>query len=261
MARFGQTQIYHPSIHGNKLARVFLKIFGTVDTSSSHYLFMRIVKRLRFESVLDAGCGKGRYSFWVAQAYPNVTIAACDLSSENIEHCKKTKKSLGIQNMRFFVADLLDYKSEGAYDFIFSNHVLEHIVDNRKVLSNLAASLKPGGYIYIQMPNAVEKRLSLSKKFLRAHESWAENEHVGQTLTLTSLSEELSSLGCTVLLARHLVGFWGELRFELSEMALSYFRSRLLFAMLYPFLKILGVIDSHVDYAEGNGIFVLARKN
>lgn len=264
MGRFGESQIYNSKIRRNRLAKTFLKIFGTIDTGSSHLHFMRIVrmvaKEIDFNHVLDAGCGKGKFSFWLAQEYRNTKIDACDLSGENVDLCIEIRNHLKIRSINFFVQDLRTYRNESTYDFIFSNHVLEHIIENRLVISNLVSSLKKEGYIYIRIPNAVQKRLSFGKRFLKSHEEWAKKEHIGQTLTLGLLSSELEHLGCKILIARHTEGFWGELRFELSEMALSYFHSRVLFALLYPLLKIFGYVDSLVNYSDGNGILVLAKK-
>jgi SAM-dependent methyltransferase len=264
MTRFGECQVYDPKIRGNRLAEIFLTIFGTVDTGSGDFHFMRIVKKLAkidFNHVLDAGCGKGKFSFWLAQEYPNVKIDACDLSEESIDLCREVQSHLKIRNIHFFVQDLRTYRSEGTYDFIFSTHVLEHILENRLVISNLVSSLKKGGYIYIQIPNAVIKRLSsFGKRFVKSHVEWGKKEHVGQTLTLNLLCSELQRSSCKILIAKHTEGFFGELRFELQEMALGYLHSEVLFAILYPLLKILGYIDSLVDYSGGNGILVLARK-
>ena len=137
---------------------------------------------------------------------------------------------------------------------------MEHIFENRLVISNLVYSLKNGGYIYIQIPNAIQKRLPYGRRFIEAHERWARKEHVGQTLTIDSLSSELDLLNCNVLIARYTEGFWGELRFVLSEMALNYFQSSIMYALLFPLLKLLGFIDSLIDYSEGNGIMILAEK-
>jgi trans-aconitate methyltransferase len=222
---------------------------------------MRIAGQVAVDRVLDAGCGKGKYAFWLSQEFPDSVIDACDISSSNVTHCNSIKERLHINNINFFVRDLLEYKKPAAYDFVYSNHVLEHIADNTKALANLVESLKPGGHIYIQVPNAVQKRFALGKKFVRLHERWAKDAHVGQTFTLDLLAEALEDLGCSIKQKRYLEGFWGELRFELSEMTLQYLNSRVLFAFFYPLFKLLGYIDLMVKSSSGNGIMVLARKD
>ncbi len=264
MARIGETLIYDPKIRGNTPAKLFLKLFGDVDSSSAPLHFSRVAKKFVEKrdaiSILDAGCGKGKYSFWLAQEYPNAEIDACDLSREKIEIIQDIQNRLIIRNINFFIQDLRTFKNEAAYDFIFSNHVLEHIVENQLVISNLVASLKPGGYIYIQIPDAVQKRFPFGKKFLKAYEKWEKDEHIGQTITLASLTTTLESLDCEIIKAGHTEGFFGELRFELAEIASSYFNSSILYGLLFPLLKTLGYIDSLINYSDGNGILVLAKK-
>lgn len=45
----------------------------------------------------------------------------------------------------------ISYESE-SFDFIFANHVLEHVADDLKALSELHRTLKPGGMAILQTP-------------------------------------------------------------------------------------------------------------
>ncbi|MBW8358212.1 MAG: class I SAM-dependent methyltransferase [Weeksellaceae bacterium] len=57
-------------------------------------------------------------------------------------------------------ADILDLPFEDeSYDVIFCNHVLEHIVDDRKAMSELYRVMKKGGWGIFQVPmkNSLEK--------------------------------------------------------------------------------------------------------
>jgi len=49
--------------------------------------------------------------------------------------------------------DILDIKyDDNFFDFILCSHVLEHILDDRKALSELFRVLKPGGKGILQVP-------------------------------------------------------------------------------------------------------------
>jgi SAM-dependent methyltransferase len=261
MARFGFTEAFYPEFENTPLIRGLLRVVGNVETGSSHHLFIRTMNRLPFQkmdAVLDAGCGRGLFSFWLSRKYRHLQIDACDLSASKIALCQQIQKRAHTR-CHFFTKDLLAFERDQKYDLIFSNHVLEHIVDNRKVINQLVASLKPGGFIYIQIPNATQWRL-LPDKYLRHHAEWAEEEHVGQTLTLDSLREMLEGMECRILKAQYTSGFLGELSFELKEIALHYLNSQVLFVLLFPLLKLLGYLDSLARYRQGNGILVLAQK-
>ena len=121
MIRFGSSELFHPSIRDNKFAKLFLNIFGNVDTGSSHFHFIKMAKNLILPDkacVLDAGCGKGKYSFWLLKTYPTLKMDACDLSKKEIAHCNEIQKRMGT-NCNFFVQDLMSFKKPNAYDFIF----------------------------------------------------------------------------------------------------------------------------------------------
>lgn len=50
-------------------------------------------------------------------------------------------------------ADILDLPfADHSFDVVFCNHVLEHIVDDRKAMSELYRILKPGGWGILQVP-------------------------------------------------------------------------------------------------------------
>jgi len=209
--------------------------------------------------VLDAGCGDGQYSFWLSRQFPNSIIDACDLSKTKIYSCKKIQQQIGIENVNFFIKDLKTYKNEGKYGFVFSNHVLEHITNNELVIENLVASLKDGGYIYIQIPNNIQKRI-INKKYLITLENWEKKEHIGQTLNLNTLSSELQKRGCKILIAKYTQGFWGELSYEILILTLGYFNRYFLYVLLLPIVLVLGFFDTLHKYKNGNEILVLARK-
>ena len=57
-------------------------------------------------------------------------------------------------------ADILDLPfADNSFDVIVCNHVLEHIVDDRKAMSELYRVMKPGGWGILQVPmkNSLEK--------------------------------------------------------------------------------------------------------
>jgi SAM-dependent methyltransferase len=60
-----------------------------------------------------------------------------DLYMENVNH------KVDIQNLPF---------ADSSYDFVFASHVLEHIKDDRKAISEIRRILKPGGIAILPVP-------------------------------------------------------------------------------------------------------------
>ncbi|MFO0008530.1 MAG: class I SAM-dependent methyltransferase, partial [Betaproteobacteria bacterium] len=57
----------------------------------------------------------------------------------------------------------------GEFDLITLFHVLEHLPDPGAGLARLAGWLKPGGHLYVEVPNAVTRVASPSNLYHRAH--------------------------------------------------------------------------------------------
>lgn len=118
--------------------------------------------------VLDFGCGCGRNVMNMLSNRFNLKEAhGCDISSNNIEYCKKLLTDQNYKNFNFFVTNGNDLGSaqDGHYDFIMSTIVLQHICVysiRRKILEHMYRALSTNGIISIQMgyghshPNTAE---------------------------------------------------------------------------------------------------------
>ena len=103
-------------------------------------------------AVLDAGCGTGRHSLYLAAQ--GVTVHAVDGSSVacNLLRLRSLSrrsllKRLSVQHGRFDVADVPD----GSYSMIIDSYVSCHILDpisRRDYLRALMDRLPPGGLLY-----------------------------------------------------------------------------------------------------------------
>ncbi len=76
-------------------------------------------------------------------------------------------------------ADLLDLPfADDSYDVIFCNHVLEHIVDDRKAMSELYRVLKPGGWGIFQVP--IKSSLAQTYEDFSITDPQERQKHFGQ---------------------------------------------------------------------------------
>ncbi len=96
--------------------------------------------------ILIAGCGTGQHAAAVALEFPRAYITAIDLSRASLCYAVRMAKKLGIANIHFQHADILDAGLlDGTFDMIQSIGVLHHMyrpLDGWRVLSGL---LREGG--------------------------------------------------------------------------------------------------------------------
>jgi len=100
--------------------------------------------------ILIAGCGTGQHSIGTAARFKGSNVLAIDLSLSSLAYAKRKTDELGIGNIKYMQADILDLaKLKKKFDIIESVGVLHHM-DNPmigwKVLTNC---LKTGGLMKI----------------------------------------------------------------------------------------------------------------
>ena len=101
------------------------------------YDIMKILPPIKPYRVLDIGCGEGKDAVFFAKCGYDVT--ALDISEQGIEKAKKLAEHNQVE-VRFFKADLFDYRPDTEYDIIFSSGVLHFVPENNRV--ELCDSLK-----------------------------------------------------------------------------------------------------------------------
>jgi len=96
-------------------------------------------------SVLDAGCGGGRYARLAGRH--GARVVGVDLSAA-VE--KAAALCAGLPGVAIVRADLLDLPlAERAFDLAFSIGVLHHSPDPRRAFAQVAARVKPGGRLAV----------------------------------------------------------------------------------------------------------------
>jgi malonyl-CoA O-methyltransferase len=103
---------------------------------------LRHLDRLEGKRVLDAGCGKGRYSALVKRTFPSAHITALDISAEMLKHVPAGIRTVqrSLLSMPF---------DDGAFDVVFCIEALEHAVDIGQAVKELARVTAPGGMLLI----------------------------------------------------------------------------------------------------------------
>lgn len=98
-----------------------------------------IIKNLNLPETgeaLDFGCGNGVFTRIIQQALPHWRIYGCDISQVAIENARKR-----FPGCNFFLLGDESYKDK-KFDFLFSHHTLEHVLDIVRTCDEMVLYLK-----------------------------------------------------------------------------------------------------------------------
>lgn len=131
--------------------------------------FRKIGKDGRLD-VLIAGCGTGHHSIKFAQSFPQARILAVDLSLASLCYAKAKTRALGLDNIEYAQADILELGALGTkFDIISSSGVLHHLADPRKGWRTLLSLLSVDGCMHVGLYSELARRhLVVAQDWLRA---------------------------------------------------------------------------------------------
>lgn len=216
------------------------------------------------KAVLDAGCGFGQYSFWMARKHPSLRIHSVDVKTDYLQDCDKFFKSCGIQNVTFETADLTAFNHENSYELVVCVDVMEHILEDVEVFKHFYKNMKSGGMVLISTPS--------DQGGSDVHEGSDESfigEHVRDGYNLQEIQDKLKSAGFEKTEARYSYGAPGKIAWRLSmkypiqmlnASKLFYLILPFWYLLFYPFCYLLNYLDTHSKHRTGTGLIVKAWK-
>ena len=263
-ARFGEQRLVRDDV--GAVARLLFRFMGVADPG--HYLrslyFRRELDRLRGfapASILDAGCGAGDYSFYLARRYPGAAVLGIDLNGQRIIRNLEVARRLCLSNLQFQTADLLTAELEGRFDLVVSLDVLEHIAKQQEALARLSAALQPGGFALFHMPTVRERPVPFSK-YLGAFRVWTHEVHVADDLTAEEFVARVRAAGLDVLRWYRTFGFFtGELANSLFVLPYAPTTvNKILGGLLAPLCRVLAGADTLNLERTRYAVAVVAQK-
>lgn len=114
-------------------------------------------------SILDYGCGSGAY-LKSLQPY-GFDLHGIDFDPVSVEKVRSAGIECSLPD------DVNTTRFGTSFDFITLSHVIEHVYDPRQLLCDLHDWMKPGGSLFIEVPNAQAQGLDVFGKYWRGLES------------------------------------------------------------------------------------------
>ncbi|MBW0177689.1 MAG: class I SAM-dependent methyltransferase [Sediminibacterium sp.] len=110
------------------------------------YMIRKFSGFSRKQRFLEIGCGNGIVLNSLRKS-TNYELLGSDIYIQGLKNAK-----IRLKGVELIQADASKFIDANNYDAIGVFDVLEHIEEDKKVLHNLFQSLRPGGYLYITVP-------------------------------------------------------------------------------------------------------------
>jgi len=134
---------YGPQYFAPRRRNIYGKIFG-----SKGYVPAKLRRELSGKAaILDVGCWTGQFLEDISD-FPN--RCGCDVSSEALRLTEQRNPGIPLERMETNGA--LPF-AHVRFDCITLFDVIEHLADDRGLLLNISARLKPGGILVLSTPN------------------------------------------------------------------------------------------------------------
>jgi SAM-dependent methyltransferase len=146
---------YIPVLNGNKFSEARILNWGYLYLSSIYFL-LDIIKKMDFNSLLDVGCGDGRFLYEVQKHFPNRELVGIDNSETAIGFAR-----LMCPNVRYVCGNISDSSMFGNdFNLITLIETLEHIpppaINN--FLKGISDALSEEGNFILTVPSDNIKR-------------------------------------------------------------------------------------------------------
>jgi len=215
-------------------------------------------------TLLDAGSGFGQYDRFILKEFANVEVKAIDVKANYLEdsrHYFAGEVEKG--RIDFKQEDLLELDYPDSYDFAICVDVLEHIEDDRRVMSNICDALHKGGYFLMHSPSIY------SEEDAGDEDSFVD-EHARVGYSKQDIREKLQSAGFDPVKIAYTYGGNGHFAWEmLIKYPMLWLTKIKLWALPIMFLYyiftlpiglILMSLDVKGENERGTGIYALATK-
>ena len=262
MIAFGEQRLVRSDV--GRAHRAAFQVLGVAEPA--HYLHHRYLRQAltRLEvspsTVLDAGCGSGDHTFYLARRFPEAKVLGIDIDEALIARNREVARRLRLPNAVFEVASVTEPMTE-PFDLIVSIDVLEHLAEQQRALRSLHSALAPAGLAFFHIPTARPRPVPFSR-YLADFHAWAEEEHVAEDVTAAQFVNLVRRAGFDVLESWPTFGYWtGEMATSLFALPFqNTWRNRVTQLALAPMCRLLVMLDRVGPQRTRYAVAVLLRR-
>jgi SAM-dependent methyltransferase len=141
---------YIPRLEGGNFSQVRKLRWGYEYLSYLRFVLARL-ERVEFDSLLDVGCGEGRFLREVSRRFKGKRLLGVDFSARAVEYARLLNP--GLSFARADISD--DSATRGRFDVVTLIETLEHVppAEVREFVSGLRRRVNEGGLLVVSVPS------------------------------------------------------------------------------------------------------------
>ncbi|MDP6183463.1 MAG: class I SAM-dependent methyltransferase [Gammaproteobacteria bacterium] len=239
-------------------SRIYCGLFG-VPISGLRIRLRRVLPSLTGtpEKVLDAGCGRGVFSYQLAKRFPKAEIVAVDIDSSQLERNAAIAAKAKLENVSFVENDISRLTFEDEFDLVLSVDNLEHLEDDLQGLMSIYSALKQNGRLVLHVPG-YERRWFL----FGFRTNFDVPGHFRPGYRLNEITDKVSGVGFTVESAKYTFGWLETVTNNCSYVVTrAEAKNKTIYALLFPLLNAIAWLGRNSRPKKGAGVLVLATKH
>lgn len=255
--RIGSEQQHNPALDTPE--GLYIRIFG-YPAQGLHVRAKAVIPLIRRlgspVSILDAGCGRGAFTFAAARCHPTAAVVGVDSDEALIAQNRSIAKRCGLHNVSFVCRDLRAIADMGPFDAIISTDCLEHVEDDDALLQTLARVLTPSGSVILHVPHRTRNLFGWSRPNFMGIEG-----HVRPGYVMPELVGKVRGAGLEVVSSGYNYNSWETLANDISYLITGgRERRKHLYALAFPFLLLMTRLFPWTPGKPGSAITLLAEK-
>lgn len=231
--------------------KLYISVFGIpeIGFQERFNFFQRCIKNLNGKIFIDAGCGNGAYSRYMANQYPQSKIIAFDFEKKLVTLAKELTNQ---KRINFFTHDLTKKNTQllNKADIVWSLDVLEHIKNYKKAVKNLTLMVKKNGYLILHVP------LINQRRWLKYFNDWTHETHEHEGFQKKEITDLLKNF--KIVKEINTFGALGSFIWELNIIFFKYFTP--IGVLLFPLLRMVLYFDRLIPAKKYNCLGILAKK-
>jgi SAM-dependent methyltransferase len=210
----------------------------------------------RYGQILDAGCGRGVFSFELAKRHPEAQVVGVDMEPALVERANAIAQRAGLTNCRFEVHDVTKLEFDAQFDLVVSVDNFEHVADDVAAMKALRRALRPGGRAVVHVPGYERRWFVFGRRV-----NFDVPGHVRPGYRANELVTKLNDAGFDVASCGATYGIIETFTNNISYVITGADQKRKgLYALVFPFLLVVSWFGKFSRPRWGAGVLAIAQR-